>query len=57
MVVDWVPPAEFRFELRIWLQTVPCSWVEDRQKKAATFHIDSLQTVHADGSPRSYDDE
>ena len=53
MVVDWAPPAE----LRSWVQIIPCSWVEDRQKKAATFHTNSLQAVHADGSPRNYDDE
>jgi uncharacterized protein YodC (DUF2158 family) len=36
--------------------SVSCTWVEDRQHRFAFFKIGTLQTVHADGAPRDYNE-
>jgi uncharacterized protein YodC (DUF2158 family) len=34
-----------------------CIWVEDRVRKRGVFRVSHLQSVYADGSPRSYENE
>jgi uncharacterized protein YodC (DUF2158 family) len=34
-----------------------CTWLENGVKKIGGFHFSELQCVHADGTPRNYDDE
>jgi hypothetical protein len=34
-----------------------CVWVEDRMRTCGMFRAAQLYTVHADGTPRNYDEE
>lgn len=56
MMIDRVMPKEMRLMDR-GDYLCSCVWVEHRVRKGGTFRSSHLQTVYADGSPRTYDEE
>jgi len=52
MIVDFVSPHEEGADPQIG-----CYWIENGARKSAYLRLWTLQAVHADGSPRNYDDE